>query len=188
MGRVDMAAHQGHVQLQDILPGAAAAHRPSILPEARAVEGLHTLVVVQDIRTGWEALAAVVHRAREQGRRTDWEEAACGRSTVDQAGTDADNRRRLLRWEGDRTGRTRMTHVVGSPAAAQDPGSRTDPEDGHRDLPWRQDLASAPGTTGNPRLFRGRLHQGRSSKRTNRLRRGCVRTFGQVELCGSFRS
>lgn len=52
MGRVDIAAHQGHVQLQDILPGAAAAHHPSILPEARAVEGLRTLVVAQDTRTG----------------------------------------------------------------------------------------------------------------------------------------
>lgn len=53
MGRVDMAAHQGHVQLQDILPAeVAAAHHPSILPEARAVEGLRILGVAQDTRTG----------------------------------------------------------------------------------------------------------------------------------------
>lgn len=110
---------------------------------------------------------AVVHRAQELARRIDWE-VACDRSTVGQAGTGADNHRRLLRLEGDRTDRTHMTHVVGWPAAAQDPGSCTDPEDGRRDPPWRQDLASAPGTTENPQLFRGQLHQGRSSKRTNR--------------------
>lgn len=191
MARVDTAAHQDHVQLQDILPGTAVALHPSILP-AQAAEALeHTvrLEAVRDTHTDQEAPAAVVRRARELGRRIDLGEAACGHSTVDQAGTDAGNRRRLLRWEDDRTGRNHTTHRVGLTGAARAPGSCTGPAAGHRGLPWRRDLASAPGTTENPRPFRGRLHRGRSSKRTSRLHRGCVRLpSGPAGLYGSCRS
>lgn len=191
MGQVGIAAHQGHVQLQDTLPGAVVAHHPSMLPEAPAVEGLgHTAGpgVARDIRTGCEAPAAVVHRARELGRRIDSGEAACDRSTADQAGTDADNRRQPLQKD-DRTDRSHMTHMAGQPAAALDPGSYIGPGAGHRGLPSRRGLASGPETTGNLPLFRGRPHRGRSSKRTNHLHRGYVRLpFGHVGLCGSFRS
>lgn len=176
MARVGTAAHQGHVQLQDILPGAAVAHHPSILPaRVGALEHTASLEAVKDIRTGQEVPAAVVRRARGLGRRIDLGEAACGRSTVDQAGTDAGNRRRLLRWEDDRIDRTHTTHRVGLPAAVQAPGLCTGPVAGRRGRPWRQDLASAPGTIENPRPFRGQLHRGRSSKRTSRLHHGCVR-------------
>lgn len=186
---VGTAAHRDHVQLRDILPGAAVAHHPSMLLAARVVEGLGHTEGLEDTRTGQEAPAALVHRAREPGRHIDSEGAACGRNTVAQAETDAGNRRRLLRWEDDRTGRIRMTHMAGPTAAAQGFGSCTGPEAGHRDLPWHQDLASEPGTTENLPPCRGRLPRVHWSKRTSRLLRGCVRlTSGPGVLCGSFRS
>lgn len=189
MARAGTAAHRGHVQLRDILPGAAVAHRPSILLAARVVEGLDHTAGLQDIRMGQEAPAALVHRAREPGRRIDSEEAAYGRNTAARAETDADNRRRLLQWEDDRTGRIHTTHMVGPTAAAQGSGSCTGPQADHHDLPWHQDLVSEPGTTENPPLFRGRLHRVHWSKRTSRSLRGCVRlTSGRAGLYGSFRS
>lgn len=155
------------------------ARHPSILP-AREAEGLDHTATVQDTRIGQEGLGVAVHRVRELGRHIGSGEVACGRSVVAQVETDANNRRRLLQWEDDRTGRTHMTHTVELPAEVQAPGLCTGPVVGHRDLPWRQDLASAPETTGSPRLFRGRLHRGRSSKRTNRLHRGYVRLSGHA--------
>lgn len=177
MVQAGIAAHQGRVQLQDIHPEVVVAHHPSNLP-AREEEGLGytaTPGTVRDTRTGQEALAAAAHRAPELARRTGWEEAECGRSTAGPAGTDAGSHQRLLQLGDDRTGRNRTSHMVELPEAAQAPGLHTGPVAGRHDLPWRQGLASAPETTESPRPFHDRLHRGRSSKRTNRLHRGCAR-------------